>query len=79
VKSQESLSSKKRGRPKTTGKGVQIGVRLHPQALAALDALINGRPDPKPSRPEAIREILDVTFKLIDDGNAAVQRNLKKP
>jgi hypothetical protein len=71
-------STKKRGRPKTTGKGEQIGVRLLPPLLASLDALIATRPDPKPSRPEAIREILKATFKLIEDGNAAVRRNLVK-
>lgn len=46
-----------RGRPKT-GIGPNIGLRLYPELEAALDAWIAKQPDPKPSRPEAIRRIL---------------------
>lgn len=46
-----------RGRPKT-GIGPNIGLRLYPELDAALDAWIAKQPDPKPSRPEAIRRIL---------------------
>jgi hypothetical protein len=46
-----------RGRPKT-GIGPNIGLRLYPELEAALDAWIADQPDPKPSRPEAIRQIL---------------------
>jgi hypothetical protein len=53
-----SDGTKKRGRPPTTGKGVQIGVRLQPDQLAALDAWIK-TDAPGASRPEAIRRILD--------------------
>jgi hypothetical protein len=53
-----SDNKKSRGRPPTTGTGTLIGVRLQPDQLAALDAWIAARPDPKPSRPEAIRVIL---------------------
>jgi hypothetical protein len=73
---QTVITRKKKRGPAATGKGVLIGVRLQPPALAALDALIDTRPEPKPTRPEAIRQVLDATFKLIDDGNAAVNRNL---
>jgi hypothetical protein len=48
---------RKRGRPKT-GIGPNIGLRLYPELDAALDAWIAKQPDPKPSRPEAIRRIL---------------------
>jgi hypothetical protein len=34
-------------------------VRLQPTQLEALDAWIAGRDEPRPSRPEAIRIILD--------------------
>ena len=51
--------TKKRGRPKTTGKGQLLGVRVRPDQLSALDFWISARPDPKPSRPEAIRRILE--------------------
>lgn len=47
----------KRGRP-ATGKGAPVTVRLQPDMLAALDVLIDRSPDPKPSRPEAVRQIL---------------------
>jgi len=53
-----SDNPKSRGRPKTTGKGQLIGVRLLPPALTVLDAWILAQPDPKPSRPEAIRRLL---------------------
>ncbi|TXN01842.1 hypothetical protein FV222_10180 [Methylobacterium sp. WL103] len=46
----------KRGRPQTTGKGTLVGVRFHDEQLAPLDAWIAEHPDPKPSRPEVIRE-----------------------
>jgi hypothetical protein len=51
---QELLLAKKRGRP-VTGRGQTIGVRLQPEMISALDAWIEARPHPKPSRPEAIR------------------------
>jgi hypothetical protein len=33
-------------------------VRLQPDQLAALDAWIATQPEPKPSRPEAVRRLL---------------------
>jgi hypothetical protein len=51
-----------RGRPKT-GIGPNIGLRLYPELDAALDAWIAKQPDPKPSRPEAIRRILGDALK----------------
>lgn len=36
-----------------------IGVRMEPDQLARLDAWIADHPDPKPSRPEAVRRLLD--------------------
>jgi Ribbon-helix-helix protein, copG family len=35
-----------------------IGVRLPPDELAELDAHIAAAPDPKPTRPEAIRRLV---------------------
>jgi hypothetical protein len=35
-----------------------IGVRLPPADLRVLDAFIEAQPDPKPSRPEAIRRMV---------------------
>lgn len=58
----------KGGRP-ATGKGTPVQVRLQPDMLAALDALIDRSPDPKPSRPEAVRQILATALNLIAEGD----------
>lgn len=34
-------------------------VRLQPDQLAALDRWIDTQPDPKPSKPEAIRRLIE--------------------
>lgn len=49
--------TKSRGRP-ATGKGTPITVRLQSEQLAQLDYWIERQADPKPSRPEAIRQIV---------------------
>lgn len=51
------MQPKKRGRP-ATGSGTPIQVRLQPDQLAALDAWI-ATLNPPPTRPEAIRAILN--------------------
>lgn len=53
-----SDNKKRRGRPVTTGTGTMIGVRLQPEQLGALDNWIEAQPEPRPTRPEAIRIIL---------------------
>ena len=55
-------TAKKRGRPKTTGPGTGVMVRLQPDAIAALDAWI-ARQDEPPSRPEAIRRLVELGLK----------------
>lgn len=52
-----SGTTKRRGRPVSTGMGTGINVRLQPEQLAALDKWIAEQPD-KPSRPEAVRRVL---------------------
>jgi hypothetical protein len=47
-----------RGRPKT-GIGPNIGLRLYPDMEAAIAAWIKRQPDPKPSRSEAIRRLIE--------------------
>ena len=37
-------------------------VRIQPDQLAILDAWIAVQPDPKPSRPEAIRQLLNTSL-----------------
>jgi hypothetical protein len=53
---------KKIGRPKTTGKGVGIMVRGHDDFLRPLDAWI-AKQNPQPSRPEAIRRLVEIGLK----------------
>jgi hypothetical protein len=58
-------SKKKRGRPAlyegSNGKGApQIGLRLPPDDLAAVDAWIAKRKEPDLSRPEAIRRLVEL-------------------
>jgi hypothetical protein len=55
---QETLISRKRRGPLPTGHGTPIVVRVQPEQLAVLDTWIAAQPDPKPSRPEAIRRLL---------------------
>jgi hypothetical protein len=51
-----------RGRPNTTGRGIGILVRLQPGPLNSLDGWANAQKD-KPSRPEAIRRLVDLGLK----------------
>ena len=48
----------RRGRPKTTGRGEGIMLRLHPPLLNALGVWIAAQ-EPPPSRPEAIRRLVE--------------------
>ena len=48
---------KKRGRP-ATGETPRVGVRLPKATRGALEAFITGQPEPRPSKSEAIRQIL---------------------
>jgi hypothetical protein len=47
-----------RGRPKTTGKGDPVMVRIQPDMAARLDDW-RSRENDRPSRPEAIRRLVD--------------------
>jgi metal-responsive CopG/Arc/MetJ family transcriptional regulator len=57
------LSQKKRG-PPATGKGTLIGVRLQPPSLAGVDAWAAAQED-KPSRPEAIRRLVELSLSAL--------------
>ena len=61
------VDTNRRGRPVTTGKGQLVGVRLLPPALAALDTWIARQPEPKPSRPEAVRRLMAVALAPVTD------------
>ena len=56
------IPKKKRGRPKTTGQGEGIMVRGHNDFLGPLDAWI-AKQKPAPSRPEAIRRLVEIGLK----------------
>ena len=51
-----NIEKRGRGRPRT--EATPIMLRLQPDQLAALDAWIAAQPNPRPSRPEAVRTIL---------------------
>jgi hypothetical protein len=48
---------KKRGRPRTTGRGTLVGVLLRSEDLAAIDEWA-ASPDDKPARAETIRRLI---------------------
>ena len=50
-----------RGRPPVGS--IFVGVRFPPIDLAALDRWIDGQPDPKPSRPQAVRVLVDEALR----------------
>ena len=54
----EDIPKSKRGRPSTGGRREGVMVRFDRDQLAALDRWIEGQPEPRPSRPEAIRLLL---------------------
>ncbi|KAB2872620.1 MAG: hypothetical protein F9K43_07530 [Bauldia sp.] len=51
-------SRRRKPGPPATGKGTPVQVRLQPDLLAALDTFIADQPEPTPTRPEAIRRLL---------------------
>ncbi len=55
----KTVITKKRRGPLPTGKGLLIGVRLHPREVAALEIWI-AEQDHSPSRPEAIRRLIEL-------------------
>ena len=50
-----------RGRP-ATGTGEPVQVRIQPDLMISLDAWIAAQPQPKPSRPEAIRQLMTMSL-----------------
>jgi len=62
MKKQTVIPKKKRG-PPATGKGEPVVVRMHPPQLAALDGWIAQQPPPFPTRPEAVRRLVEIGLK----------------
>jgi hypothetical protein len=54
-----SRTRKKRGRGRPPTWASSIHLRVVPRELAALDRWIGGQPTPRPTRPEAIRRLLE--------------------
>lgn len=53
---------RKRGRPVIGA--TPVTVRVPPDQLAKVDAWIERQPDPKPSRPEALRAGIEALIKM---------------
>jgi len=53
------------GRPRTDA--ISIDLRIAPKQLTVLDAWILAQPDPKPSRPEAIRRLVERALQAAQD------------
>jgi hypothetical protein len=59
MKKKTVIPRKKRG-PPATGKGEPVVVRMQPPQLRALDDWISKQKPPFPSRPEAVRRLVEV-------------------
>jgi hypothetical protein len=57
------IAKKKRG-PPPTGKGEPVVVRMQPALLAVLDGWIAGQKPPFPSRPEAVRRLVELGLRV---------------
>jgi hypothetical protein len=70
------ISRKKRG-PPPTGKGTPILVRIQPKNLKTLDGWIASQTD-KPSRPEAIRRIVEMALSGASSGKVPNKASARK-
>ena len=66
------ISRKKKRGPAPTGKGEPILVRLQPDQLSALDDWIAGH-DSAPSRPEAIRRLVEIGLENVQRARPSKQ------
>jgi hypothetical protein len=62
-KSIRDIAKKRVGRPKTTGLGTGILVRMHDGNLGVLDAWISKQKESGLTRPEAIRRLVELGLK----------------
>jgi hypothetical protein len=58
------ITKRPRGRPRTTGLGTGILVRLHDARLSSVDGWIAKQKEPDLTRPEAIRRLVDIGLKV---------------
>jgi hypothetical protein len=59
-----TLVSQKRRGPPATGKGEPIVVRVQPPLMEALDGWIAKQAQPFPSRPEAMRRLVELALTI---------------
>src|SRR4051812_33488589 len=60
---------KSRGRPRVDA--TAIGLRVPPEQLVRLDAWIARQPGPKPTRPEAIRRLIEAGLNATENSSVA--------
>jgi len=63
MKSISSAKKHKRSRGRPRVDATPVNTRFPPAELRALDAWIAGQPAPKPSRPEAVRRLVEQALK----------------
>jgi len=61
-KSIRVTTKKRRGRPATTGKGIQVGERWHAAELASIDGWIASQGE-ELTRAQAIRRLVEIGLK----------------
>jgi hypothetical protein len=62
-KSIRDIAKRSVGRPRTTGPGTGIMVKMHDRHLGAFDAWIAKQKESDLSRPEAIRRLVEIGLK----------------
>jgi hypothetical protein len=60
MKKKTVIPQKKKRGPPATGKGEPVVVRMHGEQLRAIDAWIAAQDQPFPSRPEAVRRLVNI-------------------
>jgi hypothetical protein len=76
AKSIRVTTKKKRGRPRTTGKGTQVGERWHQSELAQIDAWITATAPM--TRGQAIRRLVGIGLAAGKTTTAKLDRRLLK-
>jgi hypothetical protein len=66
AKAISNIRKKGRGRPRVGA--TQVNVRIPPAEVKALDGWIKSQPTPRPSRPEAIRRLVEYAIVMAPTG-----------
>jgi hypothetical protein len=73
-----SIASAKKSRGRPVVDSEAVNVRLVRDVLDRLDAWIAAQPEPRPSRPEAIRRLLAEALGRVDDAGSIAAEDLKR-